>query len=152
MTKQRRLTLLWPLVAIVAIVAVTIIVASGGGSSQSASRPSFSLALDPGTAIGGRAPDFTLTDQFGGRVSLHQYRGKVVILAFNDSECTTVCPLTTTAMVQARRMLGPASSQVALLGIDANPQATAIKDVRAYSELHDMVHSWRFLTGSLPAL
>ena len=28
-------------------------------------------------------------------VSLHSFRGRMVILAFNDSECTTVCPLTT---------------------------------------------------------
>jgi hypothetical protein len=40
----------------------------------------------------------------------------VVILAFNDSECTTICPLTTTAMVDARTMLGSAADEVQLLG------------------------------------
>jgi cytochrome oxidase Cu insertion factor (SCO1/SenC/PrrC family)/thiol-disulfide isomerase/thioredoxin len=108
--------------------------------------------LDPGTALAGRAPDFTLTDQFGKPVSLRSFRGKVVILAFNDSECTTICPLTTSAMVDARAMLGGAASRVQLLGIDANPTATAIRDVRSYSELHGMVHQWHFLTGSLDAL
>jgi cytochrome oxidase Cu insertion factor (SCO1/SenC/PrrC family)/thiol-disulfide isomerase/thioredoxin len=108
--------------------------------------------LDPGEQLSGPAPDFTLTDQFDRPVSLHSFRGKVVLLAFNDSECTTICPLTTTAMVDAKRMLGKAGSQVALLGIDANPSATAIKNVRAYSEAHAMVHEWRFLTGSLPHL
>jgi thiol-disulfide isomerase/thioredoxin len=76
----------------------------------------------------------------------------VVILAFNDSECTTICPLTTTAMVDAKRMLGAAGSKVQLLGIDANPSATSIRDVRAYSELHGMMTDWHFLTASLPAL
>ncbi len=61
-------------------------------------------------------------------------------------------PLTTTAMVDAQRMLGAAGSQVALLGIDANPAATAVRNVRAYSEAHGMVHAWSFLTGSLPQL
>ena len=42
-------------------------------------------------------PSFTLTDQFGKRVSLRSLRGKVVVLSFNDPECTTICPLTTTA-------------------------------------------------------
>ncbi|HEY2653450.1 MAG TPA: redoxin domain-containing protein, partial [Solirubrobacteraceae bacterium] len=51
--------------------------------------------LDPGTALSQPAPDFTLTDQFGRSVSLRSFRGKVVILAFNDPVCTTVCPLTT---------------------------------------------------------
>lgn len=39
-----------------------------------------------------------------------------------------------------------------LLGIDANPTATSVADVRAYSEVHRMVHQWDFLTGSLSAL
>jgi thiol-disulfide isomerase/thioredoxin len=55
-------------------------------------------------------------------------------------------------MLDAKAMLGAAGSQVQLLGIDANPTATTVKDVRAYSEVHGMVHSWRFLTGSLPQL
>ncbi|MGA9860030.1 MAG: redoxin domain-containing protein [Solirubrobacteraceae bacterium] len=122
---------------------------SGSGSAGTlASNPD----LDPGTSLSGPAPNFALTDQFGKRVSLGSFRGKVVILAFNDSECTTICPLTTTAMVDAKAMLGPAASRVALLGIDANPTANAIADVRAYSELHGMVHRWDFLTGSLSQL
>jgi len=108
--------------------------------------------LDPGTPVHGTASDFTLSDQFGQPVSLHSYRGKVVILAFNDSECTTVCPLTTTAMLDAKAMLGKAGSQVQLLGVDANPAATSLEDVWSYSELHGMLHSWHFLTGTLAQL
>ncbi len=108
--------------------------------------------LDPGTPLSRPAPDFTLSDELGRSVSLHSYRGKVVILAFNDSECTTVCPLTTTAMLDAKAMLGRAGSQVQLLGVDANPDATAVSNVRSYTETHGLVHSWRFLTGSPPAL
>jgi cytochrome oxidase Cu insertion factor (SCO1/SenC/PrrC family)/thiol-disulfide isomerase/thioredoxin len=108
--------------------------------------------LDPGTVLHGRAADFTLADEFGRRVSLSSFRGKVVILAFNDSQCTTVCPLTTTAMVDAKEMLGAAGSRVQLLGIDANPSATSVKDVRGYSTTHGMLHQWRFLTAPLPKL
>jgi cytochrome oxidase Cu insertion factor (SCO1/SenC/PrrC family)/thiol-disulfide isomerase/thioredoxin len=119
---------------------------SGHGSSA------FTQSLDPGTPMSGPAPDFTLTDQFGKRVSLHSYRARVVILAFNDSHCTTVCPLTTTAMVSAQRLLGRAADRVALVGVDANPDAISLADVRAYSEAHQMTHAWRFLTGPLPQL
>ena len=104
--------------------------------------------LDPGTSLSKPAPGFKLTDQFGRQVSLSSFRGKVVILAFNDSECTTVCPLTTTAMMSAKAMLGAAGNQVQLLGIDANPRATSLEDVLSYSELHGMTHAWHFLTGS----
>ena len=108
--------------------------------------------LDPGTPIHGVASDFTLSDQFGQPVSLRSFRGKVTILAFNDSECTTVCPLTTTAMMDAKAMLGAARSRVQLLGVDADPAATSVEDVWSYSELHGMLHAWRFLTGSLAQL
>ncbi len=43
-------------------------------------------------------------------------------------------------------------SQVQLLGVDANPAATSIEDVRSYSELHGMLRQWQFLTGSLAQL
>ena len=70
------------------------------------------------------------------------------MLAFNDSQCTTICPLTTTTMIQAKAMLGRAGADVALLGVNANPEATAVKWVRAYSQAHGMLHQWQFLTGS----
>jgi cytochrome c biogenesis protein CcmG/thiol:disulfide interchange protein DsbE len=108
--------------------------------------------LDPGTPLSAAAPDFRLTDQFGRRVSLSSFRGKVVLLAFTDSECTTICPMTTTAMVDAKAMLGSAGSRVQLLGVDANPASTSIEDVSSYSELHGLTREWEFLTGSLPQL
>lgn len=77
---------------------------------------------------------------------------KVVILAFNDAECTTVCPLTTAALVNAKEMLGAAGSQVQLLGINANPKAIAVEDLLSYSKLHGMLYQWRYLTGSLAQL
>ena len=108
--------------------------------------------LDPGARLSAMAPSFTLTDQFGKRVSLRSLRGKVVVLAFNDPKCTTICPLTTTALLHAKKLLGRAGSQVDLIGIGANPDATQVKWVRAYSQVHGMLHKWRFLTGSLPEL
>lgn len=123
------------------------------GSSSSASALARNPDLDPGSHLSGKpAPEFTLSDQSGQRVSLDSYRGKVVMLAFNDSECTTICPLTTTAMLDAKRMLGHAGSQVQLLGVDADPKATSIQDVLSYSQLHGMLGHWRFLTGSLAQL
>lgn len=105
-----------------------------------------------GTAISRPAPDFTLSDQFGRSVSLRDFRGKVVVLAFIDSECTSMCPLTTSAMMDAKSMLGGASSHVQLLGVDADPKATSIADVLSYSNVHRMTDHWDFLTGSLSQL
>jgi cytochrome oxidase Cu insertion factor (SCO1/SenC/PrrC family) len=120
-----------------------------GGQTAAAANPD----LDPGSALSdAKAPELRLTNQFGQPMSLDRFRGKVIILAFVDSQCTTVCPLTTVSMLQARQMLGAAGDQVQLLGIDANPAATSVSDVMAYSRAHGMVNQWDFLTGSLPQL
>ena len=105
--------------------------------------------LDLGSSLGGQAaPDFRLDNQFGQPMSLSQFRGKVIILAFTDSQCTTVCPLTTASMLQARQLLGAAGTNVQLLGVNANPHAGSVADVLAYSRAHGMVNQWDFLTGS----
>jgi len=143
-------------IVLAAAVLVIVIALATGPASTAGPGQATALAtnpnLDPGTPLSGPAPGFTLTDQFGQPVSLRDLRGDVVILAFTDSQCTTICPLTTTTMVQARALLGSAGRHVALLGVDANPLATAVGWVRAYSADHGMLHQWRFLTGSLSAL
>jgi cytochrome oxidase Cu insertion factor (SCO1/SenC/PrrC family) len=126
---------------------------SEAGMSASAQQAAANPNLDPGSSLGGiAAPNFSLTNQFGQRISLSAFRGKVVILAFTDSECTTVCPLTTQSMLAAKDLLGKAGDKVQLLGIDANPAAISKSDVMAYSRSHGLVNQWDFLTGTLPEL
>jgi cytochrome oxidase Cu insertion factor (SCO1/SenC/PrrC family) len=132
--------------------------ASTSSSGDMQANPASSAAemnpdLDLGSSLGAQpAPDIKLVNQFGQPMSLSQFRGKVVMLSFEDSECTTVCPLTTQSMLEAKQMLGAAGDQVQLLGVDANPTATAVSDVLAYSRVHGMVNRWDFLTGSLAQL
>ena len=139
-------------VTVLALVAIGVLIVHGLTSPAQSDALANNPYLDPGTPLTRVAPTFTLNDQFGRSVSLSSYRGKVVLLAFNDSECTTICPLTTTAMLDAKAMLGRAGDQVQLLGIDANPKSTSIEDVFSYSQLHGMLTAWHFLTGSLPQL
>ena len=149
------------------VLSAALVVGIGAGVGISAARqttrptapPAFQAIpqpgnprLDTGTALSAVAPGFTLTDQFGKTVSLKSFRGKVVVISFNDPLCTTICPLATTAMLEAKRLLGPAAANVQLLGIGANPQATQVKWVRAYSHAHAMMRKWLFLTGSLPRM
>ena len=140
----------------VALIVVHAVVQPSSSAAQGSVAQTSALQnnpnLDPGLNLSAVAPGFTLTDQFGQPVSLSSFRGKVVILAFNDAECTTICPLTTAALVDAKDMLGAAASQVQLLGIDANPKATEVEDVLSYSQLHGMLYQWQYLTGSLAQL
>jgi cytochrome oxidase Cu insertion factor (SCO1/SenC/PrrC family) len=126
---------------------------AAGGQAQANTAGMNNPNLDLGSSLGMKqAPDVSLVNQFGQPMSLSQFRGKVVMLSFEDSECTTVCPLTTQSMVEAKQLLGAAGDQVQLLGIDANPDATSVADVLSYSRAHGMVNQWDFLTGSLTKL
>jgi cytochrome oxidase Cu insertion factor (SCO1/SenC/PrrC family) len=126
---------------------------SAGSQSSGSTAAMDNPNLDLGSSLGELpAPDFRLQNQFGQSMSLSQFRGKVVMLAFEDSECTTVCPLTTQSMLEAKQLLGAAGEKVQLLGIDANPDATSVADVLSYSRAHGLVNQWDFLTGSLAQL
>jgi cytochrome oxidase Cu insertion factor (SCO1/SenC/PrrC family)/thiol-disulfide isomerase/thioredoxin len=154
---RRRLRPLTTLLLAVVAAAIIVIVAialgpsgsSGGGATTAlATNPD----LDPGTRLSGTAPGFTLTDQFAQPVTLRSLRGHVVLLAFADARCTAVCTLTTSTMELAKHLLGGAGADVELLAVDANPRATTVSSVRAYSQAHGLLYRWRFLTGSLPQL
>jgi cytochrome oxidase Cu insertion factor (SCO1/SenC/PrrC family) len=117
------------------------------------------IAQPADNAIGGfpmtgnPAPDFNLVDQFGHSVTLSSLRGREVVLAFIDSRCTTLCPLTAEIMYDAKVSLGSsAASQVVLVAINANPTATSIPVVQAWSINHGMLHQWLFLTGTAQQL
>ncbi len=98
---------------------------------------------------GSLAPDFTLTDQFNHRVTLSGLHGQEVVLAFIDSRCTTLCPLTSNIMYSAKAQLSAAQvGHVVLLAVNANPAATSVSTVEAWSIAHGMLHQWSFLTGS----
>ncbi len=145
---------------VVAIVALGVHLYLAGQAPPYPPLPPLAGGAGPGTnpvlpvteLSGHLAPGFTLTDQFGQPVTLGQFRGKTVVLAFIDSQCVTICPLTSAAMVAALHLLGPAASQVALVAVNANPSATSVADVRAYSEAHGLLYGWQFLTGSLTEL
>jgi hypothetical protein len=54
-------------------------------------------------------------------------------------------------MLAAKQLLGRAGSRVQLIAVNANPSATGVSDVMAYSRSHSMVNQWDFLTGSRAA-
>lgn len=118
---------------------------------QSTNPASYPLGGFP--MAGHLAPDFTLSDQFGHPVTFSSLRGHEVVLAFIDSRCKTLCPLTSTIMYNAKAQLTTsAASQVQLIAVNANPTATSIATVQAWSIDHGMLHQWKFLTGSAQQL
>lgn len=110
-------------------------------------------AIDGFLMAGSPAPDFTLTNQFGQSMSLSSLRGHEVVMAFIDSRCKDICPLTAQIMYDAKmRLKASAARQVALVAVNANPTATSVATVQAWSLQHGMLHQWSFLTGTAQQL
>jgi cytochrome oxidase Cu insertion factor (SCO1/SenC/PrrC family) len=122
--------------------------ASGQRVTTASGPPS--VEAGGGFPIRGRtAPGFRLTDQFGRAVSLSSLRGREVVLAFIDSRCETVCPLTAAILRNALGRISPADAgRVDLVAVNANPIATRVADVYRFSEETGMLHEWKYLTGS----
>src|SRR6476660_5851389 len=73
--------LIWIAVVIVALVGIALGVRS------------VSAAGDKAPAVGSAAPDFTLNSQEGKPVSLHDFKGKWVVLYFYPKDMTTGCTI-----------------------------------------------------------
>src|SRR6202047_5691396 len=68
------------------------------------------------------APEFSLTSQDGGRVTLADFRGKVVAVTFIYTLCTTTCPVLTPTMSFIQDQLGPDfGTKSAFVSIRADP-------------------------------
>lgn len=121
-----------------------------------AARPDLAHASGPyeGTALSGPASGFRLTDQTGSRVGLADFRGKVVVLAFLDSHCQDVCPLTSAQLRTAYRSLGTDAAPVVFLGVNVNVKANSAAEVMATTKKWQLeeIPAWHYLTGSTAEL
>jgi protein SCO1/2 len=97
----------------------------------------------------GQAPDFTLVSQDGGPVSLDDFRGKVVVVAFIYTFCTDVCPMLTAHMASVQEKLGPAfGPEIAFVSITVDPQRDTPEVLKEYAQNFGAdLKGWSFLTG-----
>ena len=94
------------------------------------------------------APGFELRDQFGQPASLSDSMGRVVVLTFLYTHCPDICPIVTSHLRDAHRMLGDAADGVSFLAVSVDPERDTVERAHAYSEDWGMLNKWRFLTGS----
>jgi protein SCO1/2 len=124
--------------------------AARGTAAATDADSGFDGALLPGAVS---APDFTLTDQQGRRVSLSQYRGQVVILSFLSSACPPTCPL---IAQQIRGALDELDTDpphtVPVLIVSANPAADTHERVRRFLGEAVLTGRVEYLTGTLGEL
>lgn len=83
------------------------------------------------------APAFTLTDQFGEKRSLSDFKGKVVSLFFGFTHCPDVCPTHLARQAEVMRQLGPLADQVAVLFVSLDPERDTTDALKIYMNAFD---------------
>ncbi len=87
-------------------------------------------AANPYAAVGG---DFTLQSA-DGPVSLHDFRGKVVMVYFGYTSCPDICPTSLTMMAGAMKLLTPEErEQVRGIFISVDPERDRPQGMKEYA-------------------
>jgi protein SCO1/2 len=127
---------------------------SGPSSSATSTGSSLITSTFDGAALPANGPphDFTLTDESegGGLVSLSEYRGQVVVLAFLYSTCGPTCIVIAQQIRGALDELG--AHPVPVLFVSADPAADTPAHVRAFLRDVSLTGRVHYLTGSLAQL
>jgi protein SCO1/2 len=119
-----------------------------GVSSQSATSSKLQLsgAPFPGNIT---APSLTLTDQYGYRVSLGEYRGRVVVLTFLYSTCGGTCVVIGQQIRGALDELEEEHVRLpAVLIVSADPAADTPANVRRFLTEVSLTGRVQYLTGT----
>jgi len=149
-----------PLLALALLVALILAIVLGGSSGHSSSssptfaNPTGSAGFD-GAALPGNvvAPDFTLTDREGRRVSLSQYRGRVTVLTFLYSTCGAACVVIAQQIRGALDELGDEHARPpAVLIVSADPSADTPADVSRFLAAVSLTGRVEYLTGTAAQL
>jgi cytochrome oxidase Cu insertion factor (SCO1/SenC/PrrC family) len=95
------------------------------------------------------APNFGLKDQLGRKVTLSQFRGKVVLLTFMEAHCNELCPRVADKLRRTLVDLGPAGRRkVVVMVVSTDPEGDTSSAIRQFSIHHGMLNRWHYLRGS----
>jgi protein SCO1/2 len=94
--------------------------------------------------------DFTLQGKQG-RVSLSDFRGKIVVMYFGYLTCADICPTSMSLIAGALRQLSPAErNRIAGIFITVDPERDNAQTTANYASQFDS--SFTGLSGDLPAI
>jgi protein SCO1/2 len=124
------------------VFAGVLVLARPDGKEASADPDRFEGASLPD---GLRAPDFALTDQDGKRVTMRQFRGKPVIMAFLYSTCEDTCP---TQAQQIKGALNDLGHDVPALAISVDPPRDTKRNAQAFNSKQRMIGRLTWVLGS----
>lgn len=127
---------------LVIVVAAVLIIHTLLGSGQS-STPQLK-----GTSLGGvAAPNFTLTDQHGARVSLADLRGHPVVLTFFYTHCPDECPLTASKFQRVLAQSGSQLKDVRWIAVSTDPVGDTSRAATDFVAEHGLSDTLHYLLG-----
>jgi protein SCO1/2 len=133
------------------IVGVVIALLSSCGSSrpkaQSTTNAAFQSAgvLSPAT----QAPPLALRNYLGQPVSIDSFRGKAVLVTFLYTHCPDVCPLITSNLRVAQRLMGSkVAADTQIIAVSVDPRGDTPGAIAAFLAHHEMTGRMLYLVGS----
>jgi protein SCO1 len=136
-----------------ALVALAVIILAARGISDAGTpkvtttgQPQGGVSAFEGATMpaGVRAPDFSLRDQRGRRVTMKEYRGSPVIVTFLYSHCHDTCPIQAQQIKGALDQLG---HDVPALAISVDPRRDTPKSVDRFDAEQGIGHRLRWVLG-----
>jgi protein SCO1/2 len=131
------------------LLALVVIIFAAKGISSDDHSPTVSnapksafegAALPPGV----KAPDFSLKDERGRRVTMRQYRGKPVVVTFLYSHCKDTCPI---QAQQIKGALDDLGHDLPALAISVDPPGDTPKSVDRFNAEQRVTNRIRWVLG-----
>lgn len=92
-----------------------------------------------------KAPHFTLIDQKGHKFSLASQKGKVLLITFMDSLCTTTCPIEAQQLASIQSQIKNLPVEVVVISTD--PQGDTPSNISAFTKRYGWNMKWYWLNG-----
>jgi len=132
------------------------IAASAHEKDDRAAAKSLAISARPHLNVIAPAPGFALRDSGGALVRLSDLRGKVVVVAFIYTSCTTVCPILGQQMASLQKRVNDdplLRGRVMLLSVTVDPARDDAAVLASYAaKLGADPATWKFLRDSPEAL
>ena len=122
------------------LLAVLLLAGCGGSKAP----PLVGVALDPPV----HAPNFSLEDQSGGRVSVAEQRGHWLVVTFLYTQCPDVCPLIAAQLNRAIGTQAGRQARLHVIAVSVDPARDTLAAVRRYAVTHRLVPVFRWGIGS----
>ncbi|MBJ7380345.1 MAG: SCO family protein [Polynucleobacter sp.] len=113
--------------------ALSTLISFGDTFAETSRSPEAAVLMNQ--LMSGKAPvggPFTLTDQYGQKRSLSDFKGKIVLIYFGYISCPDVCPGDLMAITQLMKRLKENASKVQPLFITLDPKRDTAEVLRQY--------------------